>query len=714
MAASKKSKQLIKNALSDQQLQTALDRAVSAYKKARAAAMSEFDLEKSRNEVRAIKEHSIDNLDSLFAKFKYEAEKVGVVVHESANGEDAAEIVRKLAEDRGVKLIVKSKSMLTEEIELNPRLQSFGLEVVETDLGEWIIQLAHEKPSHFTAPAMHKTREQVAELFSKVTGDDIDPDIAKMVKIARKELREKFVDAQMGISGANIAIAETGGIVIVANEGNDRLVTTLPPIHVAIVGYEKLVPSMDDALAIIKVLSKSGTGQKQTAYVNFITGPSRTSDIEKTLTLGAHGPGEMHIIFVDNGRKAMAADPKCREGLYCIKCGACLNMCPVYRSIGGHAFGNAYMGGIGAVVTAHHRSLDAAEDTVNLCTGCGYCKSICPSKIDIPDMVLELRKRLVTKNGIPFVGQASFAALRNAKFFRNMLQMARSFQSPLINENGTLKELPFADRFIGKKTMPGLAPKFLKDILPDKTPNAGKITVSLFAGCMLDFIYPEIGESIWKVLEKSNVTALYPKDQTCCGAPAIYTGDLNTARKLAIDNIIAMEAGSPDYIVTGCPTCAVMLKERFPMILEGTQWHEKAVSLSQKVMDFSQFACEVLDISIEKNVSGKATYHDPCHQVRSLCTSGFSRDIIKKSGMEFIEMEEPDQCCGFAGSYAIKQPGISDSILNRKIKSIENTGADYLVTDCPGCIMQIRGGLMKHGSSVKVCHTAQILSKLLD
>lgn len=713
MAESKAHRRQVREALNDNYLQTALNRAVSAYRDARAKAMDGFDLAAAQDKVRALKERCAADLESLLARFKEEAEKISAVVHEAKDGDEAAEIVRKLAEERGVKLIVKSKSMLTEEIELNRHLHGFGLEVVETDLGEWIVQLAGEKPSHFTAPAMHKTREQIAELFSKVTGEKQEPDVEKLVKVAREQLREAFIKADMGISGANIAIAETGTIVVVSNEGNVRLVTTLPPIHVAIVGIEKLVETMDDANEILKVLARSSTCQKQSAYVSFITGPSRTTDIEKTLTLGVHGPGELHIIFVDAGRRAMAADEKCREALYCIKCGACLNLCPVYNSIGGHAFGNTYMGGIGAVATAFHRDLDASEDTLALCTGCGYCASICPARIDTPGMILELRRRLVEKHGIPILGQIPLAALRHPEFFRKALNAARTFQPAAVDAEGLVRELPFITGFFGDRRMPGLARRFLREILPESEGDGGPRVV-FYAGCMIDFVYPEIGESIWKTLKRSGVTALFPKDQFCCGAPALYLGDINTARKLAIDNVNALSAVSPDYIVTGCPTCAVFLKQHYTELLADSPVAEDSARLADRVMDFSHFASHVLKLDVKSSNVGSVTYHDPCHLVRSLKTADYPRKLLKSAGIEVVEMENSDECCGFAGSYSIKQPGVSEAILKRKLENIERTGVKTVLTDCPGCIMQIRGGVLKRGGKVEVRHTAELVADLLE
>ena len=713
MAESRYHKRQVRAALKDGQLQTALERAITTYDKARADVMEGFDFERSRNEVRSLKERCVGKLDELFTRFKENAEGVSAVVHEAANAEEAARIVIDLAKERSVKSIVKSKSMLTEEIELNPKLEKAGLTVTETDLGEWIIQLAKEKPSHFTQPAIHKTRQQVADLFSKVTGEKQGDDVRKLVDVARKRLRQAFIEADMGITGANIAIAETGGIVLVTNEGNGRLVSTLPPIHVVIVGYDKIVETMDDANEILKVLSKSSTGQKQTAYVSFITGPSRTTDIEKTLALGVHGPKELHIIFVDNGRKTMLADDDFRQALYCIKCGACLNSCPVYNSIGGHAYGNSYMGGIGSVLTAFHRDLDAAQDTIELCTGCGYCTSICPSKIDTLSMVLGLRGKTVDKNGLPITARIPMSVLKDRGLFRKAISTARIMQGPFVGRDGMLKDFPINLALGSSRKMPGVAGKFLRDMLPEESSASGEMTVSLYAGCMIDFIYPEIGRSIWNVLAKSDVKALFPKAQSCCGAPAFYMGDRETARQLAIDNIMALEEGSPDYIVTGCPTCAVMLKEKFKMLLEGTEWQERTERLAEKTYDFSAFASDILQIKPENKLMGSFTYHDPCHQVRGLETSDRSRELLKCAGMELVEMDKPDQCCGFAGSYAIKQAGISSKILERKIKSIEDTGVKTLVTDCPGCIMQIRGGLASRGSDIIVRHSAQIIEEII-
>ncbi|HEY3298974.1 MAG TPA: lactate utilization protein B, partial [Armatimonadota bacterium] len=408
---SRKQRGRVRNAVDNPNLQTALERATTAYYSNRTEVFEGLDFEQMRTSLRACKESALDRIPELFEQFKREAERVGATVHTADGADDVSGIVLEIARAHDARKIIKAKSMVTEELDLNQRLISAGMDVVETDLGEWILQLCGERPSNLTMPAMHKTREEVAAILSKEIGEEIPPDIPFMVNVARKRLRQAFIDADMGISGANIAIADTGTLVIVSNEGNARLVTSLPDVHVAILSYEKLVPSLDEASSILKLLSKSGTGQKMTSYVSFITGPSRTSDIEKTLTIGCHGPKEVHIIFVDNGRLELLKDTVFREALCCIKCGACLSMCPVYRTVGGHVFGHRYFGGIGAILESFIGSLDDAREISDICTACGRCKTYCPCKIDIPRMILSLRGKISKENGQPLLKRAILQGL---------------------------------------------------------------------------------------------------------------------------------------------------------------------------------------------------------------------------------------------------------------------------------------------------------------
>src|SRR5687767_12289239 len=272
--------------------------------------------------------------------------------------------------------------MATEEIHLNDALAAAGVTPVETDLGEYIIQLAHERPSHIIAPAIHKTKGQVAELFARELKREVAADPEVLTRIARAELREKFLQADLGITGANFAVAETGTVVLVTNEGNGRMVTSLPRVHVAVMGVEKVVPSMTDLMVFLSILAKSATGQKLSVYTTLVHGPRRAGELE--------GPDELHLVLLDNGRLQQLSGPL-REALYCLRCGACLNVCPVYRQIGGHAYGYTYPGPIGILLTAMLNGQSSVRDLAHASSLCGACADACPVRIDIPRMLIELR-----------------------------------------------------------------------------------------------------------------------------------------------------------------------------------------------------------------------------------------------------------------------------------------------------------------------------------
>ncbi len=338
--------------------------------------------ERLRDRARALKREVIEHLDEYLEGFAGNAEKHDVHVHWAVTGQEVCEIVLGIAQRAGAREIVKGKSMVGEEVELNHALEAAGIRSIETDLGELIIQLAGERPAHIVAPAIHKTREDVSDLFVKHLHSERTTEPERLTAIARHALRQSFARAQMGISGANFAVAETGAIVLIENEGNIRLCTTAPRIHVALVGIEKIIPRFEDLAVFLRLLARSGTGQKLTAYTSILTGPRRP---------GEDGPEEMHIILIDNGRTAALADEAMREALYCIRCGACLNACPVYRKIGGHAYGWVYSGPIGALITPQFNGIENARELPFASSLCGACREVCPVKINIPGLLLHLR-----------------------------------------------------------------------------------------------------------------------------------------------------------------------------------------------------------------------------------------------------------------------------------------------------------------------------------
>jgi len=352
----------------------------------RAAVSSVDDWEGLREKARAIKDETLLHLDKYLLRFVENAERGGVVVHWARDGHEACGIVLDLVNGAEAKMVVKSKSMATEEIHLNEALESAGIEPIETDLGEWIIQLAGETPSHIVVPAIHKTKSQIADLFVEKVGIDKTGDVDVLTGTARRILRRKFAEAKVGISGVNFGVAETGTILILENEGNIRMTTGLPKTHIAVMGIEKIIPKFADLDVFLKLLPRSGTGQRLTAYQSLITGVKRNTDDE--------GPDEIHIVLLDNGRSRMLAHPVTRQSLACIRCGACLNACPVYQQVGGHAYGSVYPGPIGAVITPQLIGISKAKQLPYASSLCGACREVCPVKIDIPELLLHLRAEI--------------------------------------------------------------------------------------------------------------------------------------------------------------------------------------------------------------------------------------------------------------------------------------------------------------------------------
>jgi L-lactate dehydrogenase complex protein LldF len=433
---------LAEKALRDRRLQGALRNVGLGFQLKQEEGFARIsDPEALRDRGHEVKRRSIENLPLLLETLEKRVQDLGGVVHWARTAREAREIVKDLVKKHGVKGIVKGKSMVTEEIGLNEDLIKQGVQVSETDLGEFIIQLAGEPPSHIIGPACHKTKEQIAELFAEKLGGPPAETPEELTMIARRKLRNRFIHADMGITGVNAAIAETGTIVLIENEGNIRMSTTLPRILVSVMGIEKVVPTLDDVVALLEVLPRSATGQELGTYVTMVTGPSKEGELE--------GPEEYHLIILDNGRTQILADPDLRETLYCVRCGSCQNVCPVYQKVGGHSYGWVYGGPIGSVLTPQlvpHRLAKALPFASTLC---GACAEVCPVKIPLPKLLLTLRQRYVEDRnwdgGISLVKRMTMSAYGRIIAHPNLykiLKMAMRLAGPILAPSGRWTFLP--------------------------------------------------------------------------------------------------------------------------------------------------------------------------------------------------------------------------------------------------------------------------------
>jgi L-lactate dehydrogenase complex protein LldF len=452
----------IDQALGNPRLQAAVRNATHRMASGRTTAVASFpEMDAMRDHARAIRAHTIARLDHYLRTFTENVERRGGHVHFAATAEEAVRIVCEIAAAHGVKTIVKGKSMVSEEIHLNEGLEARGHEVIETDLGEFIVQLDRDHPSHIVMPIIHKDRHDVARLFRKTlnaTDDEVE-DAPRMAKLARRVLRAGFLRADMGISGGNFGVAETGSVCITTNEGNGRLTTSVPRVHVALMGIERLVPTLDDLGVMLQILGKSATGQKLTVYSNVMSGPRRYGGAEGD---ESDGPEHFHVVLVDNGRSSLVGS-ELAEILYCIRCGACLNSCPVYQQLGGHAYGSVYPGPVGAVLMPALGGLHQWHDLPQASSLCGACREVCPVRIDIPRMLLELRDKTtqqgLTPNWVTF-GLTVFRQLATRPALFRRAQAVASWVTRRVAKDGWLRSMPgHMARWSVTRDFPAFAPK---------------------------------------------------------------------------------------------------------------------------------------------------------------------------------------------------------------------------------------------------------------
>ncbi len=639
-------------------------------------------------------------------------------MHFASTAADANRIVLDLLRDRGVTSISKSKSMVSEEIELNHHLEAAGITCVETDLGEWIVQQAGQRPSHIVGPALHMGRQDVGELLNTKFELNLSlEDIPPQVEAIKDLIRPQVFESGAGMNGANALIAETGTVMICTNEGNGRLVSSIPPVQIVLAGIEKLIPSYDDAINQLRLLGRSGTGQRMTVYTTFMTGPT---------------PGhEMHIVLVDNGRRKMRAAPEFREALACIRCGACANVCPPYREVGGHVFGHIYTGAIGLVVTQFHHGLEAIAKPQSLCLSCNACETVCPAGIPLPRQIIDVRKMVVQKKGLPLAKRVVLTGYSRPRVFDLATRIGSKAQSPLTRGKPFVRarSLPVLRSQTRWRSLPALAgtslhrrydPGTMIPPLPPAVANgAVGMTVALFPGCLTDRLFPEQGQAIVRTLLGLGVRVVIPAGLSCCGLPANNSGDDAHARRMAKQTIVALEKAHVDAILSGSASCVATLAQDYLHLFRNDPvWLPRAEKLAPKVTDFTTFMDSVVQLpagSLATNTPLVVTYHDSCQGLNALGLRSEPRRLLQDVlGCELRELEENRFCCGFGGSFSFDYPRVAARLMTRKLDNAQATGARLVVTDNQGCIMHLRGGADATGRPLEFKHIAELIADRVE
>ena len=486
-------------------------------------------------------------------------------------------------------------------------------------------------------------------------------------------------------------------------------------------GIHKLVRNIEDAIKITRLLPRNATGQLLTSYVTWIRGAVPVNGESK----------EQHIVLIDGGREALYESKACQNALRCIQCGACANVCPVYQTVGGHVFGSIYISAIGIILTAFYEGLEKAKEITRACIGCRSCVAVCPAKIDLEEIILHLRNR--GDQGIRYGGDQKCRLQGGHEKSRPLsqhgpgrLQTAGSDypEESSDTDRRIIRHLPlhFMDRdFTEWRDLPTIAPKSFRDqfdAIPQKV-TTPEYRVGFFVGCGADFVYPEVGVSLIKVLNALNVEVVFPKTQNCCGIPALYAGDTETGVYLAKQSVEAFTEADVDYILCICPTCTMAVKRDFvERLADHPQWSAKAMALASKTMDASAFLENVLGASAKfqgMEATKTVTYHDSCHLKRGSNVWQEPRALLRASGHHLEEMKNSDRCCGFGGTYSfLSHPQISRQITKDKVATIQDTGVKTVATDCPGCMIMLKGAVGKVDDTIRCVHTMELLAEALE
>ncbi|RMF65527.1 MAG: 4Fe-4S dicluster domain-containing protein [Calditrichaeota bacterium] len=651
-----------------------------------------------RDLVRQTKARCIDRLDALLTRFTQNAQARGARVYFAETGQDAISYILQLARDRNARVIAKSKSLTTEEIELNRPLEEAGLRVVETDLGERIIQLAKELPYHLVFPAVHKRAAEVAELFGRETGEEVGDDLDDIMHLIRRSLRPVFMNADIGITGANVAIAETGTVLIETNEGNGRLVSSIPPVHVCVMGIEKLVDTVEDALQMILAHPVSAVGQLLTTYVSFFAGRA---------PLGAQQQRELHIVVLDNGRRQMRADAPLREALHCIRCGACMNICPTYGVLGGHVFGHIYPGPIGIPWTAEVHGMEAAARFSDLCISCGLCQEICPAEIDLPMMIAEVKHRALALKSQP---RANRVLMRSESFAK--LACATAPVSNWLLRRKVARQM--AEKVLGidrRRTLPEFTRRPLLSrvkgrVFPARGQRRGRVVY--FVDYHANFISPELGLAATGLIQAAGFDVVFPGQKTS-GYPYISYGELDRARRIAsfnLERIYPLIAAGARLVATE-PTAIYAFKHVYPKLLPDS---EEAKRVAERAVGLFEFLVEAGD---EEQLglkpcedTRKFGLHLSCHQ-RGEAGATAALAVLRRMGLA-VRLIETGTCCGMGGTFGLKSGplgyDLSTAVAEPLCRLFLESGVDVILSESSVCKMQLA-----EGTGRPVLHPLEVL-----
>jgi iron-sulfur cluster protein len=653
------------------------------------------DAEALLGRAREIKRTAIDDWNGNLERFMKTARENGAKVHYAGDAEEAVGYVVRIARDRNARVIIKTKSMTGEEIRLTHRLSDEGFEVVETDLGERVVQIAHERPSHLVAPAIHMTVDQIAKILSEFYGKETPRDPEALTSLVRESLHEDFFRGQIGIIGANFAVADSGAVGIVTNEGNARLVTSLPSTLIAIAGREKIVPSLEDAFVLLQALVQSAGARKITSYVTFLAGKS-------PLGFGDPSVGEFHLIVLDNGRSKMREDLAFREALSCIRCGACMDACPTFRLVGGHVFGHIYVGPIGIPWTYFVHDARKAGEIAPLCISCGLCREACPEDIDLPFLIGKVKESDVAERGQLWVNRVMLS-------YESFVNLA-SATSPISNflmRRGVFRVL--LEKAIGldrRRPLPAFTRHTLQNWNRSRPRKRGPKKVAYFVDTFADRNETSIGKAVVEILEANDCTVEVPR-QRGTGMPAFLYGNAKKTSKAAEYNVRSLRGLVEEgfEVVTSEPTANYCLRELYPRLL-GTS---DAALVAAHSTDVFAYLLQSKPYSLR--ASGREddraiAYYNPCH-TRSVYSSSPALEALRRTGVR-VEQVRYNTCCGMAGTFGFKKGvegyDVSMEIGKTLFERIRAMQARVIATESSVCKMHI-----EHGCKLPVEHPIMLL-----